>query len=178
MEAPATGLQNETLNGVFGALINRTADIGITPVGISWTRAQHFVMLDSQISRRYMVIVHAAQLISTEDSEFVRLAVGKLMSTKVLCGVVATLIGLALVGTGVDLVQARIRGQSSSLVHLCSTWLLKMIGMGLGLQGFGEKLWCDVKESVFVIDVQIRKFRGNCDSHLLLSSAEATCCAC
>ncbi|OQV17664.1 hypothetical protein BV898_08287 [Hypsibius exemplaris] len=135
---PSRMLSNESLDGVMGALTNGTADLGLSPVGISYTRMKSFNFIDSFFRRSYMIIVHGDHLTSVPAEQFIGQSLGEMISDRVwtLLGVVLLLV--CLMGVVVDYFQSVDNGRPKTLLSLTHKWTFQIFGMGLGVDGVDE----------------------------------------
>ncbi|OQV23691.1 hypothetical protein BV898_02428 [Hypsibius exemplaris] len=131
---------DEALLGMFGDIVNGTADVGVSPISITAKRFSNFSFIDSFMRRTYVAVVHEKHILSVLPSNFILDLLRNLLTFQVWICIAGVFVAMVLLGSYLEFgysVRLRTR-RIKSLLSLLNKWTFRMIGTGLGIQGIED----------------------------------------
>ncbi|GAV09024.1 hypothetical protein RvY_18629-2 [Ramazzottius varieornatus] len=135
----------------MGDVHSGVADLGLTTIGITAERFQHFDIFFSYIRRSYSIVVHEDNLVTVEATSHM-LSILKILASYHVWAITFIFVAWFLVlGVISDRVYSR-RTSNVPIRQVCAKWALRLVGTGLGFQGIE-----DYEKSARTTDLSISK---------------------
>ena len=116
-----------------------TADLGLTTIGITAERFQHFDIFYSNIGRSYSVVIHEDNLLTVQTTSRMMNVFSMLASYDVWVTAFLMITMFLVLGVTFDRLQVSHSIPRVSLVQSFADWGLRTVGTGLGRQGIGTR---------------------------------------